>query len=50
MNQKVKLDTNSLKQLLLYLKPYRGTLILVTLCIILSVVASTTSAMFLQIK
>ncbi len=48
MNQKVKLDTNSLKQLLLYLKPYRGTLILVTLCIVLSVVASTTSAMFLQ--
>lgn len=48
MKQKVKLDTNSLKQLLLYLKPYRGTLILVTLCIVLSVVASTTSAMFLQ--
>jgi ATP-binding cassette, subfamily B, multidrug efflux pump len=48
MKEMNRFDPNTLKRLLGYLKPYRGTLVLVTICIILSALASAASAMFLQ--
>ena len=48
MKEMNRFDPNTLKRLLGYLKPYRGTLVLVTVCIILSALASAASAMFLQ--
>ena len=43
-----KLDTKTLKRLLTYMKPDRGTMIVVTICILLSAVAGAVSSMFLQ--
>ena len=43
-----KLDMKTLKRLLSYLKAYKGTLILVTVCILLSALAGAASSMFLQ--
>ena len=48
MKEMNRFDPKTLKRLLGYLKPYRGTLVLVTVCIILSALASAASAMFLQ--
>lgn len=48
MKEMNRFDPNTLKRLLGYLKPYRGTLVLVAVCIILSALASAASAMFLQ--
>ena len=42
-----KLDMKTLKRLLSYLKAYKGTLILVTVCILLSALAGAASSMFL---
>ena len=43
-----KLDMKTIKRLLSYLKAYKGTLILVTVCILLSALAGAASSMFLQ--
>ena len=43
-----KIDTKTLKRLMTYMKPYRGTMIVVTICILLSAVAGAVSSMFLQ--
>ena len=43
-----KIDTKTLKRLLTYMKPYRGTMIVVTICILLRAVAGAVSSMFLQ--
>ena len=43
-----KLDKKTLKRLLSYLKNYKGTIVLVTICILLSAVAGAASLMFLQ--
>ena len=43
-----KLDMKTLKRLLSYLKAYKGTLIFVTVCILLSALAGAASSMFLQ--
>ena len=43
-----KIDTKTLKRLLTYMRPYRGTMIVVTICILLSAVAGAVSSMFLQ--
>ena len=43
-----KIDTKTLKRLLTYMKPYCGTMIVVTICILLSAVAGAVSSMFLQ--
>ena len=43
-----KMDFNTMKRLFSYMKPYRGTLIVVVLCILLSAVASAGASMFLQ--
>lgn len=43
-----KLDKKTLKRLLSYLKNYKGTIVLVTICILLSAVAGAASSMFLQ--
>ena len=43
-----KIDTKTLKRLLTYMKPYRGTMIVVTICILLSAIAGAVSSMFLQ--
>ena len=43
-----KIDTKTLKRLLTYMKPYRSTMIVVTICILLSAVAGAVSSMFLQ--
>ena len=43
-----KLDMKTLKRLLSYLKAYKDTLILVTVCILLSALAGAASSMFLQ--
>ena len=43
-----KIDTKTLKRLLAYMKPYRSTMIVVTICILLSAVAGAVSSMFLQ--
>lgn len=43
-----KLDKRTLKRLLSYMKNYKGTLVLVTVCILLSSVAGAAASMFLQ--
>ena len=43
-----KLDKKTLKRLLSYMKNYKGTLVLVTVCILLSSVAGAAASMFLQ--
>lgn len=48
MNREKKFDRQTLVRLLDYMKEYRGILIFVTVCILLSAVASAASSMFLQ--
>ena len=48
MPEKTQLDWKTLKRLLSYMRQYRSTMILVTVCILLSAVASAASSMFLQ--
>lgn len=45
---KNKPDPKTLKRLLIYMKPYRKQLIAVTICILLSAIASAASSLFLQ--
>ena len=48
MPEKTQFDFKTLKRLLGYMKEYKGTMILVTFCILLSAIASAASSMFLQ--
>ena len=48
MPEKTQFDWKTLKRLLSYMRSYRSTMILVTVCILLSAVASAASSMFLQ--
>ena len=48
MKKNERFDPNTIKRLLAYMKPYKGTLILVAVCIVLSALASAASSMFLQ--
>ncbi len=43
-----KFDSKTLKRLFSYMKEYRGMMILVVVCILLSALASAISSMFLQ--
>ena len=46
--QKQQFDTKTLRRLLSYIKDYKGQLIFVVICILLSAIASAASALFLQ--
>jgi ATP-binding cassette subfamily B multidrug efflux pump len=46
--QKQQFDTKTLRRLLSYMKDYKGQLIFVVVCILLSAIASAASALFLQ--
>ncbi len=48
MKNTQRFDSKTIKRLLGYLKVYRNQLIVVTICILLSALASAVSAMFLQ--
>ena len=48
MRERPKFDSLTLKRLLSYMRAYKGTLVLVTVCILLSAVAGAASSMFLQ--
>ena len=48
MRERPKFDGRTLKRLLSYMRAYKGTLVLVTVCILLSAIASAASSMFLQ--
>ncbi len=48
MPEKTQFDWKTLKRLLSYMRQYRSTMILVTVCILLSAIASAASSMFLQ--
>ena len=48
MMQKQQFDTKTLRRLLSYMKDYKGQLIFVVVCILLSAIASAASALFLQ--
>ncbi len=48
MIQKQQFDANTLRRLLSYMKDYKGQLIFVVICILLSAIASAVSALFLQ--
>lgn len=48
MMQKQQFDTKTLRRLLSYMKGYKGQLIFVVVCILLSAIASAASALFLQ--
>lgn len=48
MNAPEKLNPQTVKRLLSYMKPYKKTLILVAICILFSAIASAASSMFLQ--
>lgn len=48
MRERLKFDSRTLKRLLSYMRAYKGTLVLVTVCILLSAVAGAASSMFLQ--
>ena len=48
MPEKTQFDWKTLKRLLSYMRQYRSTMILVTVCILISAVASAASSMFLQ--
>lgn len=47
--QKPKLEAKTVKRLLLYMSEYKPTLLLITVCILLSSLASAASALFIQI-
>ena len=46
--QKQQFDTKTLRRLLSYMKDYKGQLLFVVVCILLSAIASAASALFLQ--
>ena len=46
--QKQQFDTKTLRRLLSYMKDYKGQLLFVVVCILLSTIASAASALFLQ--
>ena len=46
--QKQQFDTKTLRRMLSYMKDYKGQLIFVVVCILLSAIASAASALFLQ--
>lgn len=46
--QKQQFDTKTLRRMLSYMKDYKGQLIFVVVCILLSAIASAVSALFLQ--
>lgn len=48
MPPRERFDLNTLKRLMGYLTHYKGTLVIVTVCILISSVASAASALFLQ--
>ena len=48
MKDPKRFDSKTIKRLLSYLKVYKGQLIVVTICILLSALASAASSMFLQ--
>ena len=48
MVKKQQFDTKTLRRLFSYMKEYKGQLIFVMICILLSAVASAASALFLQ--
>ena len=48
MPEKTQFEWKTLKRLLSYMRQYRSTMILVTVCILLSAVASAASSMFLR--
>ena len=48
MKDPKRFDSKTIKRLLSYLNVYRGQLIVVTICILFSALASAASAMFLQ--
>lgn len=48
MPPKTRFDTKTLGRLLTYMKDYKGQLVLVVICILLSAVASAASSLFLQ--
>ena len=48
MPEKTQFDWKTLKRLLSYMRQYRSTMILVTVCILISAVASAASSMFLR--
>ena len=45
---KMQFDKTALRRLFSYMKEYKGQLVFVVICILLSVVASATSSVFLQ--
>ena len=45
MRERPKFDSRTLKCLLSYMRAYKGTLVLVTVCILLSAVAGAASSM-----
>ena len=45
---KMQFDKTALRRLFSYLKEYKGQLVFVVICILLSAVASATSSVFLQ--
>ena len=48
MGKKQQFDTKTLRRLFSYMKDYKGQLIFVMICILLSAIASAASALFLQ--
>ena len=48
MVKKQQFDTKTLQRLFSYMKDYKGQLIFVVICILLSAIASAASALFLQ--
>lgn len=45
---KIQFDKTALRRLFSYMKEYKGQLVFVVICILLSAVASATSSVFLQ--
>lgn len=45
---KMQFDKTALKRLFSYMKEYKGQLVFVVICILLSAIASATSSVFLQ--
>ena len=48
MSLKVSFDTKTLKRLFSYMRDYKGQLVFVAVCILLSAAASAASSLFLQ--
>ena len=48
MPERIQFDSKTLKRLLSYMRQYKKAMVLVTVCILLSAIASAASSMFLQ--